>query len=350
MRRLFLVPLLAAAALAVAAPSRPSAAPNRPLDVYFVDVEGGAATLIVTPAGESVLIDSGWPRADGRDAKRIEHAARYEAGLDHIDHYVTTHWHVDHYGGIEALTKLMPVRHFWNRGIPAASNDDPENFPTLIAAYNRASGGHSTALKPGDTIPLRQTALPIRLKVLAANGKVIGEGDRPVPISCAKHVPAPIDTGDNGKSVALLLTCGNFKFLDCGDLTWNIKHKLACPKNRVGKVDLFQVTHHGSDLSNNPALVQAIQPRCAVIDNGPRKGGSPKTYATLKSTPSIQGIYQLHRNVETAPSDNVPDEDIANVAEACKGQFIRVRLNPEGSRYTLSIGANHSKQTFDVWE
>ena len=157
-----------------------------------------------------------------------------------------------------------------------------------------------------------------------------------------------MDTGDNGKSLAFLLTAGKFKYLNCGDLTWNFEHKLVCPKNRIGKVDLFQVTHHGSDLSNNPALVQAIQPTCAVMVNGPHKGGSPKTVATLKATPSLQGFYQLHRNLDSTAADNAPADHIANLEEKCKGEFIRVRLNPQGTEYALSIGANTPKQTFKV--
>jgi competence protein ComEC len=340
---------LVAAALLIGAPSGPSAAPGQTLEVYFIDVEGGAATLMVTPAGESILVDSGWPREDGRDAKRIEQVARYPAGLSQIDHYVTTHWHTDHYGGIEQLTKLMPVRRFWDRGIPAQATDGAKDFPTLIAAYKRASGGKSRMLKPGDSIPLRSGSLPISLKVVAGGGKVVGEGKKELPISCDRHPAAPApDESDNKLSLALLLRCGKFDFLNCGDLTWNIEHKLVCPKNRIGKVDLWQVTHHGWEASNNPALVQAIEPRCAMMVNGPRKGASPQVVRLLKETRSIEALYQLHWKLDSGPDENTSPERVANMDENCHAEYFSVRLSPQGERYVVYKGSDKPLQTFAV--
>ncbi|HEU4754759.1 MAG TPA: MBL fold metallo-hydrolase [Armatimonadota bacterium] len=341
--------LVAALGLSVALPHHPQAATPRPLDIYFIDVEGGAATLMVTPAGESVLVDSGWPTPDGRDAKRIEHAARYVAGLDHIDHYVTTHWHTDHYGGIEALAKQMPVRSYWDRGIPEKSTDGAQDFPMLIEAYKRANHGQSRALQAGDTIPLRSAGRALELKIVSSNGKVLGEGDKEIPVSCSRHPAAPVpDESDNMRSLGLLLSSGRFRFLNLGDLTWNIEHKLVCPKNRIGKVDLWQVTHHGWEASSNPALLEATRPDCAVMVNGARKGASPRVVHTIKQAPSAPALYQLHLNVTTGADDNTSPERIANIDEKCQGEFFRVRLNPEGDRYTISKGADKPLQTFAV--
>lgn len=350
MKRFLAIPLVAAAAALIALPARkPAAAAARPLEIYFVDVEGGAATLTVTPAGESVLIDSGWPREDGRDAKRIEQVARYTAGLDHIDHYVNTHWHTDHYGGIEYLTKLMPVRNFWDRGIPPKSTDDAEDFPVLMAAYKRVTGGKSRTLHPGDRIPLRVAGMPLEMINLAQDGKVIGEGKKPFPEFCSKHVTAPVpDVTDNMRSLALLLHYGNFSFLDCGDLTWNMEHKLVCPKNRIGRVDLWQVTHHGWEASNNPAMVDAIQPQVAVMVNGAKKGGSPRTVRTIKKAKSVEAFYQLHRQEENSAEDNTSPDKIMNMNENCKGEYIRVVVNPAADRYTVYKGANTPLQTFRI--
>lgn len=326
-------------ALAMAAPSRPAAAPDRPLDIYFVDVEGGAATLIVTPAGESVLIDSGWPREDARDAKRIEQAARYQAGLKQIDHYITTHWHTDHYGGIEALAKLMPVRNFWDRGIPPMAEDDSKDFPTLMAAYKRVTGGRSKTLHPGDKIPLTSGDPALELQCIAGQGKVIGEGKDELPQFCAKHPTAPVpDESDNMRSLAFHLKYGKFDFLNCGDLTWNIEHKLACPKNRVGQVDLWQVTHHGWEASSNPALVEAIEPRVAIVVNGPHKGASPRVMRLLKNTKSLEAVYQLHVNLDSTADDNTSRDRIANLEENCKGEYLHARVDPDAAHYTVSMG------------
>jgi len=337
---------LAAAGLATAAPG-PSPA-SSPLDIYFIDVEGGAATLIVTPAKESVLIDTGWPREDRRDAKRIEHVARYVAGLSQIDHCAITHWHTDHYGGVEGLTKVMPVRHFYDRGIPPMAQDDSKDFPELMAAYKRATKGESKALHPGDAIPLRVAGMPLDLQVVAGQGKVVGEGSKELAVSCDRHPAAPVkDESDNMRSLAFLLHYGKFAFLNCGDLTWNIEHKLVCPKNRIGQVDLLQVTHHGWEASSNPALIEAIQPRVAVVVNGPHKGASPRVMKLLKSTPSIEALYQLHMFLDSTPADNTTPDKIANLEENCKGEFIHARVSPDAEKYAISFGET-PKATFTV--
>jgi hypothetical protein len=203
-------------------------------------------------------------------------------------------------------------------------------------------------LNPGDTIPLRKAGPSIELKILAARTKVIGEGNKTLATSCTKHPGKPDDPSDNAQSLAMRLRVGKFDFLNCGDLTWNIEHKLVCPKNQIGNIDLFQVTHHGSEASNNPALVEAIKPVCAVIDNGPRKGGSRETFATLKATPSLEGIFQLHRNLATTEADNAPAEHIANLEENCNATFLRVRLATDGKSYTIAKGSDASLKTFRV--
>lgn len=349
-RRWFLVVPLAIA-LGGLPTGRLAAAPQRSLDIYFIDVEGGAATLMVTPMGESILVDSGWRQDDDRDARRIHHVATQVAGLNRIDYAVTTHWHMDHYGGIGRLAEMIPVLHFYDRGIPDASTDDPTNFPTLIAAYRKASHGRSSALHPGDELPLMtdpDRRIPrVRVRCLTANAQVIGEEKSSIaPSGCARHPSKPQDTSDNARSLSLLLSYGRFEFLNCGDLTWNVEHRLVCPKNHVGTVDLYQVTHHGMDISNNPAVLEAVQPRVAVMCNGPRKGGAPATMAVLRATPSIEAIYQLHRNVATSAADNTAPDLIANPDEACAGQFIKVSVAPDSKSFTVQIGPDGRPRKF----
>jgi beta-lactamase superfamily II metal-dependent hydrolase len=323
---------------------------ERGLDFYFLDVEGGAATLMVTPNRESVLVDSGWPALGDRDPMRIEHVAKYVAGLDHIDHYLTTHWHTDHYGGIEGLTKRMPVRHFWDRGVPPEATDKAEDFPLLIAAYQRASGGKHTKMSAGDRIPLTSGSTPIEMIAVSSGGKVIGEGKREIAQFCKKHPSAPVpDSSDNMLSLGTMVKFGDrFRFMNLGDLTWNIEHKLACPKNRVGQIDLWQVTHHGAPQSSNPALVEAIRPQVAIMVNGARKGGDPHTVATLKNSKSLEALYQLHLNVATGPDDNTSPERIANLDEKCSGEFLAAHVNADGTRYTITKGATKPLQTYRV--
>ncbi len=345
-RRLyFAIPVIGA--LAVAIGSLSVRAQARGLDIYFIDVEGGAATLTITPSGESILVDCGWPKLNGRDPKRIESVARYAAGLGRIDHYVTTHWHTDHYGGVADLARLIPIGRYWDRGIPAQATDGATDFGELIAAYRTATGGKSTTVVPGDRLALRPTGVPVEMQVVAGQGKVMGEGDSPLPVTCSRHGAAPAaDESDNMLSLALLLKFGRFRMLNCGDLTWAIEHKLVCPKNRIGKVDLWQVTHHGWHASGNPALVEATKPRVAMMVNGARKGASPSVVRMCKSAPSIEALYQLHMALGNNPDDNTSPERIANLDEKCSGEYFRVRVAPDGESYTVYKGNSRPLQTF----
>ncbi len=311
---------------------------QRGLDIYFVDTEGGAATLVVTPAGESVLIDCGNPGA--RDAERIARAAR-AAGIKRIDHLIITHWHLDHYGGVGHLAQLLPIRRFYDRGIPRSLPEDPQNFPLLIQAYQQASQGQSTTLHPGATVPLVQPApgRPLRLLCLCASGRVLRDepGARPNPIA-REHQPQADDPSDNAKSLGFLLCYGGFRFLDLGDLTWNVEYKLVSPTNKIGLVDVYQSTHHGLPISNNPVVIKSVRPRVAVFNNGPRKGGDPSVIGTLRRLPDIQAIYQMHRNVTVGSQENTDPEFIANADEHCQGEAIHLSVAADGKSYVVLVG------------
>jgi competence protein ComEC len=321
-------------------------AASRTLDIYFIDVEGGAATLIVTPAGESLLIDTGFP--GDRDAGRIAHVALEVAGLKQIDHCVITHWHRDHVGGVPTLAKLIPIKNYYDHGLPETIAADLQ--AEFIEAYKQATQGTSVRLKPGDQIRMRSPKYmpPLQVRVLAAAGVVLGEqSSDPQARPCGDNfVAQPDDKTDNVNSVGMLLTFGRFKFFDGGDLSWNIENRLICPKNLIGPVDVYQVDHHGTDASNNPVLVSALKARVAVIDDGPRKGADARTFATLKSVKETEAIYQLHRNLRTTEKDNTLAGYIANEEEACQGNFIKLSVDPTGKSYTVTIPAKQVSRSY----
>jgi competence protein ComEC len=320
---------------------------QRTLDIYFVDTEGGAATLIVTPAGESILIDTGNPGT--RDATRIAAVAKEVAHLKAIDYLITTHWHLDHYGGVEELSKRMPIRSFYDRGIPKETLDDPQNFPRLIAAYQRASKGKSKTLRAGDTLPLKTPKGQPRLKLtcLVASGKTLPDSPNAPnnPLAKSNH-PRPEDRGDNAQSVGLVLDYGGFRFLDLGDLTWNIEYQLIAPTDKIGVIDVYQVTHHGLEVSNNPTLIQTVQPRVAIFNNGPRKGGHPDVLQTLRQIPGLEAIYQMHRNLNLSDTENAPSEFIANADENCKGEYIKISVASDAKSYTVTVGGNGTPRRY----
>ncbi len=317
------------------------------LNVWFVDTEGGAATLIVTPAGESVLIDCGNPGP--RDAGRIHKAATELAGLKAIDHLVVTHWHVDHYGGVERLAKLMPVRNFYDRGIPDRLEEDRANFPTLIRAYRKATGGKSRTLKAGDELALKQAAgaPPVKLLCVCASGEVVP--DRPgAPLNpiAKEHKPQPVDRSDNAKSLGFVLEYGGFRFLDLGDLTWNVEYRLVAPTDKLGLVDVYQVTHHGLEISNNPVLLRTVRPRVAVFNNGPYKGCHPTVTANLRRVEGLRAIYQLHRNLGVG-AENTDAAFIANTAaKGCAGEAIRLSVAPDARSYTVTVGSKGKPRAY----
>ena len=319
------------------------AAPKKTLDIYFIDVEGGAATLVVTPRGKSLLIDTGFPGE--RDARRIARVALEVAGLKQIDHCVITHWHRDHVGGVPALAKLIPIKNYYDHGLPQTIASDMQ--AEFIEAYKQTTQGASVALKAGDEIKLERSRA-LKVRVLAANGMVPGDqSETPQIRPCGdKFEPKAEDKTDNAKSLGLLMTFGRFKFFDGGDLTWNVEHRLACPKNIVGAVDVYQVNHHGVDNSNNPVLVRALNPRVAVIDNGARKGAEAGSFATLKSLSEIEAVYQLHRNLRTTDKDNTMSGYIANEEENCQANFIKLSVAANSRSYTVSIPAKQIKRTY----
>ncbi len=315
------------------------------LSIYWVDVEGGGATLIVSPAGESVLVDTGLDNP--RDPARIAKVAKDAAGLKAIDHLVVTHFDVDHHGGAAELAKLIPIRRVYDPGV---ERPKPEPMYVKYLAWRKTMP--YTVLKPGDTIPLRQAegAPKLSLTCLAAGQQFIAPGPeaKPSPIPASEVPEYPVDTSENRESIVLLLRFGKFGFYDGADLTGRLEGKLVHPVNLVGEVDVYQVTHHGLDLSNNPILLRALAPTVTVMCNGDFKGCGPKTRATLKATPSVQANYQLHKSLGPK-ADNTSDELIANFDKegACtKANHIELHVAPDASSYTLRIPATGHERTF----
>jgi beta-lactamase superfamily II metal-dependent hydrolase len=310
MRTLIICSLLACFA-AMPAAQRPGA---RGLEMYLIDVEGGNATLFVSPSGQSLLMDTGnGGAAATRDADRIAAAVR-DAGLRQIDHLVTTHYHGDHFGGMAALAERVPIRHFIDHGpniqpAPAVDEFLQQVYPTLYAK------GRHTVVKPGDTIPIDG----LTVRVVSAAGQVIqsavaGAGG-PNPY-CANFKSAlNPDTGENSASVGIHMTYGRFRTVHLGDLTWNKEVDLMCPTNRLGAVDVFFVSHHGQPISNAAVLVHPLRARVALMNNGTRKGGQPDAMRVLYSAPGLEDVWQLHFSLLSGQEYTSPGMFIANTVD-----------------------------------
>jgi beta-lactamase superfamily II metal-dependent hydrolase len=313
------------------------------LDIYWIDVEGGAATLIVTQAGETVLMDAGWPGFDGRDAERIRHVLVDEAGAQKLNYFITSHFHGDHAGGLPQLAQVVPIEKFVDHG--DSVEQDSADGMELWNSYLRVSDGKRMQIKAGDKLPLEE----VELLFVIARSRTLPKplGPAGPNAACKNAELKDEDRGENGKSVGFLVRTGNFSVLDLGDLTWNYEYQLACPQNLLGEVDLYQVTHHGMDISNNPQLVWGIKPQVAVMNNGPRKGGSPATYEVLRQSSGIEDVWQVHRSLGADDAHNTQEKLTANLEETadCKGHWIRASVQGDGS-YTITNSRNRYSKTY----
>jgi len=343
------------ALVGLAASRAGASASDHRLDIYFVDVEGGGATLIVTPEGESILIDSGSPGP--RDAGRIHAVAAGVAGLSRIDFFILTHFHLDHFGGIAQLAALMPIGQVYDRGIPL---HDPDHNPggfflSMIGPYRSFAAGGRNLVTPGLVLPLRTTpgGALVSMRCVASGGKFVEAppGTKPNPLA-SENSHHDLDSTDNDLSSAWILDFGPFRFWDGGDLTWNMEGEVVTPLNRVGQVDVYQVDHHGLGFSNNPVLIHSLAPTVSVMNNGPTKGTAKSTLAALRSSPGLQAMYQVHKNLRKEdPEDNTAPELIANFASDpnhADANFIKLSVNPDGTSYTVAIPAFGYSRSFET--
>ena len=310
------------------------------LNVYDIDVEGGKSVLVVAPSGESMLFDVGWPGFNGRDADRIVTAAK-AAGLKQIDYLVVSHYDVDHMGDVPLLASKIPIKHILDHGpLQTSGKGAAERY----AAYDKHP---HHGLKPGDRIPIKG----LTVQVITAAGKWI---DKPLPGAgqvnslCATTPDKPNrpEDGEDNMSVGLLFTLGKFRMLDLADFEWDYDRMLMCPKNLIGHVDVYQVSIHGQDKGVSPALAQALGARVALMGNGPRKGGAPQTWETLRSAPGMADIWQLHYSLAGGKDHNPPDDFIANPdGPTDEVHWLKLSANSDGS-FTVTNSRNGFSKSY----
>lgn len=309
------------------------------LQIYFVDVEGGQATLIVSPSGESMLVDTGWAGFNGRDADRIVAAAKL-ANVKQIDYLVISHFHADHVGGVPQLAARIPIITFIDHGLNVETTDDAKRYS---AAYNLAvEKGKHLVVRPGDTIPLKG----VGVEVLTANGDLIAAPPAAKRNPYCDSVPRQDDDpSENARSVGILLTYGKFRFVDFSDLTWNKELSLMCPVNPVGQVDVYLTSHHGFVLSGSEPLVWGLHPRVAIMNNGARKGGEPAAWQIVRDSPGLEDFWQVHFSIEGGKDHNTAEAFIANPDENCEGKFLKLSAEPDGS-FTITNSRNGFTKTY----
>jgi competence protein ComEC len=321
----------------VLATSVPAA--EKALQIFFIDVEGGQSTLFVTPAGQSLLIDTGWGYNAFRDANRIVAAAKM-AKIKKIDYVLITHYHTDHVGGVPQLAKKMKVDAYVDHG---PNRETSKATETEFAEYQTAIAGATRILaKPGDTLPIKG----MKLTFVSADGNLI---DEPLPgagapnAACEGVQQKASDPSENARSVGSVIEFGKLRIVDLGDLTWAKELQLMCPNNKLGHADIYVVSHHGLDQSNSPALVHALAPRVAIMDNGSKKGASASAWDVVKSSPGLEDLWQLHFADANGSEHNTTDPFIANVNEADAGYYLKLTANEDGSFVIYNPRNKYSK-------
>ncbi len=321
----------------------PPAPPTKSLQIYFIDVEGGQATLFITPAGKSLLIDTGWPGNNNRDTDRIV-AAAHAAGIHKIDFVLITHYHDDHVGGAPQLAAKIPIGAFIDHGENRETSNEITQKRWLAYKTLLDSGRfRRISAKPGNILPIQG----IRSEVISSDGALIAKplpgAGQPNP-ACENSTQPPADQTENPRSVGTLITFGKLKILDLGDLTSDKEYELMCPRNKIGKVDIYIASHHGFNQSGSAVFLYAIAPRVAIVDNGATKGGSPSALDIIKSSPSLQALWQLHFSAEAGPAHNTTAEFIANPQGPDAANYVKLTANPDGTFAVFNSRTNQSKQ------
>jgi competence protein ComEC len=336
-------PLILVAAFALLSAVQPRSADGQAkgqyLLIYSIDVEGGQATLLVSPMGGSMLIDTGWPDNNGRDAQRIE-AAMKDAGITKIDRVLITHFHNDHVGGVPNLVQNVQVGEFIDHG---ENREDSDITRHDYAAYLEAIKGKPRRIvHPGDTIDIPG----LSALVLTADGEHIasvpGVKQMPNPY-CANEPKWDLDTTENPRSTGVLVQFGKFRFLDLGDLTKAKEIPLVCPVNLIGTVDLYMVDHHGMNLSNAKAFVDAVHPRVAIMDNGAHKAGSPEAWQTVHESPGVEDLWMLHTAEGSDAAHNSAEPLIANLKGGTDGAYLKVVASADGSFSVMNSRTGQTK-------
>ena len=311
----------------------------KPLHIFFIDVEGGQATLLVTPSRQSVLIDTGW--SGSRDAERIVAAAK-AAELKQIDYVLITHYHQDHVGGVADLRQRIPIGTFVDHG---SDMEDSDNARALYKDYEKAvEHTKRVHLMPGEGLPLQG----VTFEVIAAAGEHLTEplpGAGEANFNCASESEAKPDPSENAQSIGVLVSYGKFRFLDLGDLTKKKELELVCPNNLIGTIGLYLVTHHGVAPDNPKALVWALHPAVAISNNGARKGGDPEAWQIVHDSPGLVALWQLHYAAAGGKEHNSADNFIANLDENSDGHYIKVEVEPDGN-FVVSNSRNGFSQKY----
>lgn len=296
---------------------QPASAQN--LRIYHIDVEQADATLVISPSGKTLLIDSG----KNGHGSRIK-AVMNKVGVSRIDHFVNTHYHEDHYGGIDDLSNdsEITIGQAYDRGDKAFIPASKRNGKTY-KDYQDAVGDGAEQLTRGETIPLDNA---MSVTCIATGGVVLQELN---PVT---------GVDENDMSIALLIQYGNFRYFIGGDFEHPTEEKIA-QRNLVMDVDIYQANHHGSDTSSAPNFLDDLKPAVIIISNGNHGGYKHPRQSTLNSYDTLSlkpKVFQTNKYMKGGVGGNVDDEFIADLESDDEDGTILVSVDETAGTYTVS--------------
>jgi competence protein ComEC len=324
------------------------------MDIYWIDSDGAAATLIVTPSRQTILVDSAFNRPGDIYSHRIR-AAMQDAGVSQIDYFIATHYHGDHIGGITALAKMVPVIEFIDHGETTLTDEGGlESYQRYI---ENTESRKRTSVSPHMILPLRG----VDVTVIASHKEFLREPlmGSPEPNSiCATADPSGVYCrgtecestgmdfeGEDIYSVGIHLSMGDFQYVNVGDLSYGGLHALVCPTNNVGTIDLLDYPHHGNNIA--PQFVSSLAPIAAVSSGGAHKGGSPEGYEAATSSPGLESFWQMHRALDTDDAHNTEARKTANLSdENDQAHWIKAEIEADGSSFTITNARNQYSETY----
>jgi len=302
------------------------------LDIYFIDTEGGQATLFVPSSGETLLMDTGTGGDHNIQAERIMSAIK-EAGVQQLDYVIVSHYHGDHVGNAAELANRLPIRHFIDHG-PYSVELQPGRSAAFSAYMEVRAKAHASVAEPGEKIPVAG----LDVTVVSSAGDLLKSPMTGMPgagaanAACRESTPKKQDpTPENYESVGVVVRFGSFRLLDLADLTWNQENDLVCPNNLLGTFDVYHTTRHGTEWSGSPELVHGARARVAVMNNGPKKGGTVVAWDIIHGTPGFQDLWQLHYSELVDKLHNPPNDFVASLDEIDHGYEFKMTVHPDGS-------------------
>jgi hypothetical protein len=363
----FLATLFALAAVCGAGlPAAPAAG------IYMIDVGQGNAVLLVSPSGETMLMDTGARFA----ADRVIGFMR-DIGVKQLDYLLISHFEEDHMGAATALAEKIPIRAFVDHGENVTYGKSLEWWKQRRAPWIRPDGGQRIdatydayrqvrakarhiAVKCGDRIPIQG----VDAVVVSSGGQVL---TKPLPgagapnSACAGVERRAEDDAEDGQSVGVLISYGKFRAVNLGDLTWNNANALFCPRNLLGPVDAYVVTHHAQSLPRDlggyyrglsccpPSELNGLRPRVALLTLGSQghKLGTSEAIDTVRKSPGLEDLWQTQKIVAGGEQGhNSADDFIANIGgKSDRTGYIKLSANRDGS-FTATNSRNGFSKTY----